>query len=89
MGGVGAGEGDAQLSPERGPFGGGEVVVLEEDEEGRAEEEGGVGAVELRFAEGGGFVRGGLRWGVEFCGGCGGGRSRGGAGVVVMVEVVA
>ena len=38
--------------------------MLEEEEQGRGAEEGGVLAVELRFAEFGRLVRWGLGWGV-------------------------
>ena len=55
-------EGGVEFAADGHPFCGFEVVVLEEEEEGRGAEEGGVLAVELGFAVFGGLVGGRLGW---------------------------
>lgn len=53
-------EGGIEFTADAGPFGGAQVVVLEEEDEGRGAQEGGVLAVQLGLAELWGFVRGWL-----------------------------
>lgn len=77
-------KGEMQLPAYGHPFRGSEVVVLEEEEQGRGTQQGGVLPVELRFAELGRFVRGRLGPRVAGDWGRGGGQlggwSRGGYG---------
>lgn len=77
-------KGELQLPANGHPFRGSEVAVLEEEEQGRGTQQGGVLPVELRFAELGRFVRGRLGTRVAGDWGRGGGQlgewSRGGGG---------